>query len=65
MRRSTDAAWSPSAALTAKQMDCSDEAWLIMMTLMLASRTVLKMLLAMPGTPTMPVPCGEGQGFRV
>lgn len=54
--RARTAAW-PSACLTAKQMDCSLDAWLIMMMLMLASRTVEKMVLAMPGTPTMPVPC--------
>ena len=45
---------SPSFCLTAKQTECSEDAWLIMMTFAFASRTVLKMALAVPCTPTMP-----------
>ena len=48
---------SASVDLTAKQTECSEDAWLIMMTLTPASRTVVKMALAVPCTPTMPVPC--------
>ena len=50
-------ACSASEALTAKHTECSEDAWLIMMTFTPASRTVLKMVDAVPGTPTMPVPC--------
>jgi hypothetical protein len=46
--RSTATARSPSLALTAKQMECSLLAWLIMITLTPASRTVLNTALAMP-----------------
>ena len=57
-KRASSAATALGAcsALTAKQMECSLLAWLIMITLTPASRTVPKMLLAVPGTPTMPVP---------
>lgn len=48
---------SASICLTAKQMLCSLLAWEIMMTFTLASLTALKMVLAVPGTPTIPVPC--------
>jgi hypothetical protein len=41
--------------LTAKQTECSLDAWLIMMTFAFASRTVLKIALAVPCTPTMPI----------
>ena len=37
-----------SLCLTAKQTECSELAWLIMMTFTLASRTVVKMALATP-----------------
>ena len=46
-------AWS---LVQAKQMECSDDACEIMTTLTPASRTHEKMLDAVPGTPTMPVP---------
>ena len=37
-----------SLCFTAKQTECSELAWLIMMTFTLASRTVVKMALATP-----------------
>mmetsp|Transcript_23921 Transcript_23921/g.74814 ORF Transcript_23921/g.74814 Transcript_23921/m.74814 type:complete len:215 (+) Transcript_23921:1327-1971(+) len=52
-------AWSSSAERTAKQIECSEEACEIMTTLTPASRTAEKMPLAVPGTPTMPVPSTE------
>lgn len=48
-----------SSCRTAKQTLCSELAWEIMITFTPASRTVLKMVLAVPGTPTMPVPCRQ------
>jgi len=48
---------SASDDFTAKHTECSEDAWLIMMTLTPASRTVEKIVLAVPCTPTMPVPC--------
>ena len=47
---------SPSFCFTAKQTECSEDAWLIMTTLQLASRMVPKMAAAVPCTPTIPVP---------
>ncbi len=48
---------TPSLCRTAKQTECSEEAWEIMLTFTSASRMVEKMVLAVPGTPTIPVPC--------
>ena len=49
---SAPTALSASSPLTAKQMECSEEAWEIITTLQAASRTVVKMAEATPGTPT-------------
>ena len=45
-----------SCDLTAKQMECSEDAWLIITTLHPACLTVSNTALAVPGTPANPVP---------
>ena len=47
---------SASCERTAKQMECSEDAWLIITTLHPACFTVSNTALAVPGTPTIPVP---------